>query len=249
MRGMTPTRWCLTLFAAFLSAALVLFLFDTVTGRGVAWLNNMVPVLFLLAGFMLPMAAAARAWEQRRIPVAMVVTMIVIGIAALLWAGMILDLGGLTIGSQDSACAAGMATALGAGAAFTGLLLVPNLSRVGPRVVRGIAVAAMLILSLQLTTWFGISWMLAHQDTWGTYWSNEFHEDMARAAGALGVLAAALGMTTWVLSHTRSLMGEAEIVEHLPFTFTCPRCGAKQSGETGGDGCDVCGLSITVVML
>lgn len=248
MRGMTPTRWCLTFFAIFLIAALLLFLFDSVTGRGFLWLHSVMPMLFLLAGLMLPMAAAARAWEQRRLPAMMILSMGVIGAGGLIWIGILQDVAGLAM-SDDAPFAAGLLTTIGVGGGFTGLLLVPQLPSATARMVRGFSVAAMVLLTLQVAAWVGISWCITDTAGWGSYWSNEFHEDMARGAGVLAVLAAALAVATWVLSHTRSLLGEDEVQERVPFFFACPRCGERQTGETGGDVCDACGLSITVVVL
>lgn len=232
----------------FLIAALLLFLFDIVTSRGFLWLHNAMPMLFLLAGLMLPMAAAARAWEQRRVPAMMIVSMGLIGAGGLIWIGILQDIAGLAM-SDDAPFAAGLLTTLGVGGGFTGLLLVPLLPRTTARIVRGFSVAAMVLLTLQMAAWVGISWRITHMAARGGYWNNEFHEDMARGAGVLAVLAAALAVATWVLSHTRSLMGEDEVRERVPFSFACPRCGERQMGETGGDVCDACGLSITVVVL
>lgn len=73
------------------------------------------------------------------------------------------------------------------------------------------------------------------------------YEDRAAELGlAIGVIYAGLLGGAWVLSHMAQIAGTPTADDGLPFTFTCPRCGEKSSGATGGTSCDACGLVLKV---
>jgi hypothetical protein len=241
MRLSTVFLWAMV--AALLSAVGVL-LFDVATQWSVVVLQGIWPLLFYVAGHMMPAAACAWVRERGRLRglmlsgiIASLVSLVLVLLAAF-------DL--LYPFPYELLPMFGSTAIWAASMMFIGLLSVHPFPPGPGQVVRVVSIFIVAVLTAQSLVWVWLAIALEPVMSWQA--SEDFHEGMAQIAGVLGVLGGCGASATYIMARSRKLSGAAGTIprERRVFSITCPRCGAPGTLNTGGDACAGCGLRITV---
>jgi hypothetical protein len=98
-------------------------------------------------------------------------------------------------------------------------------------------VASLLASSIIIAIWFAEN--------------SRYDDEMAKAIGIFAVLTACGTLSTLLVMRMRHLTHEedkADDVVRLDLSVRCPRCGVRQTIQTGGAACAQCGLDIRIMV-